>query len=107
VAVVRLVVRPLGHLVFVAALLALSAAARLLGDRHELGFFTGRMAAMLWRYPEVTRTGMRVAWLVWAVLAGLELTVDPTPIPFDEVVLVAVPLVWIWRWIFGGRRGGR
>ena len=42
---VRFVLRPFGYLAFVLALASLSAAAKLLGDKDELGFFTGRLAA--------------------------------------------------------------
>jgi hypothetical protein len=41
---VRFLLRPFGYLAFVVALLALSGAARLLGETHELGFFAGRLA---------------------------------------------------------------
>ena len=63
----RFLVRPFGYLAFVLALASLSAAAKLLGDKDELGFFSDRLAAMLWRYPEVTRKGVQTAWVVWAV----------------------------------------
>ena len=62
----RFLVRPLGYLAFVLALASLSAAAKLLGEQNELGFFSDRLASMLWRYPEVTRKGVQIAWVVWA-----------------------------------------
>jgi hypothetical protein len=104
---VRLLVRPFGYLAFVVALLALSAAARVLGERHELGFFSDRLARALWRYPEVTRRGVQMAWLVWAVLFGIALSpIDPLATPWDEVALGAVALTALWRWLFGGHRAG-
>ena len=105
---VRLLVRPFGYLVFVAALLALSGAARLLGERHELGFFAGRLARTLWRYPEVTRRGVQMAWLMWAVLFGVALSsIDPFATPWDEVGLGAVALVVLWRRLLDGQRAER
>jgi hypothetical protein len=105
---VRLLVAPLGYLFFVAALLALSGAAWLLGERHDLGFFSGRLAQALWRYPEVTRRGVQMAWLVWALLFVVAISpLDPLATPWDEVVLGAVALVALWRHLFGERRVGR
>src|SRR5436305_12657592 len=95
---------PLGYLAFVAALVTLSASAWLLGDEHELGYFSGRLARMLWRYPEVTRRGVQVAWLTWMVLFGLALSpLDPVASRWDEVVLAAVALTVLWRRFVGGR----
>jgi hypothetical protein len=105
---VRLFVRPFGYLAFVVALLALSGTARLLGDEHELGFFSKRLVAMLWRYPEVTRRGVQMACLVWAALLGVALSpIDPLASPWDEVALAAVALIVFWRWTFGAHRVGR
>ena len=56
----RFVLRPFGYLAFVLALASLSAAAKLLGEKDELGYFSDRLAAMLWRYPEVTRKGVQI-----------------------------------------------
>ncbi len=104
---VRTVVRPVGYLLFMVALVALSGAAKLLGDQHELGFFSGRLAAMLARYPEVTRPGVRVAWLSWAVLFGVALSpIDPIASSWDEVVLGALALAVLWHHVFGGQRVG-
>jgi hypothetical protein len=104
---VRLVARPLGYLAFVAALLALSAAARVLGDRDDLGFFSGRLAQMLWRYPEVTRKGVRTAWLAWAVLFAIAISpIDPIASSWDEVALGALALIVLWHRIAGGHRAG-
>jgi hypothetical protein len=76
--VVRLVVRPLGYLAFVFALGALSVAARLFGEQSELGVFSGHLARMIWRYPEVTRPCVQAVWALWALLFGLALSpVDP------------------------------
>jgi hypothetical protein len=104
----RLVVLPLGYLAFVCALAALSTAAWLLGDRHELGFFSRRLAQAVWRYPEVTRRGVQMAWLAWAALLVVALSpVDPLSTRWDEVVLVAVALAVVWRRLFAGRQGER
>jgi hypothetical protein len=104
----RIVVRPFGYLAYVVALAALSGAARLLGEEDELGFFAGRLARMLWRYPEVTRRGVLMAWLVWAVLFCIALSpADPIATPWDEVALGATALVLLWRRRFGGDRAER
>lgn len=101
----RIILRPVGYLLFVVALAALSGAAKLLGDRDELGFFAERLSAMLWRYPEVTRPGVQMAWLTWAVLFGLAISpVDPIPSSWDEVVLGAVALVVLWHRFFAARQ---
>jgi hypothetical protein len=106
--VVRLLVRPVGYLAFVVALLALSGAAMLLGETHELGFFSGRLARILWRYREVTRRGVQIAWLVWGALAAIALSpIDPISSSWDEVVLGAVALFVLWQRISGGRRAAR
>jgi len=105
---VRPVLRPLGYLAFVIALLSLSAASRLLGDAHELGFFSDRLARSLWRYPEVTRRGLQMAWLVWAVLLGVAMTpADPISSPWDEVGLVAIALLALWHRLCAGHRAAR
>jgi hypothetical protein len=95
---VRLLVRPFGYLVFVVAVAMLSGAAWLLGERHELGFFSERLARTLWRYPEVTRRGVQMAWLVWAVLFAVALSpIDPFATPWDEIGLGALALGVLWR----------
>ena len=105
---VRFLVRPFGYLMFVVALLALSAAARLLGETHELGFFAGRLARPVWRYPEVTRRGVQMAWFAWAVLVAIAVSpIDPLATVWDEVALVAVALIVVWHRLFGGHRAGR
>jgi hypothetical protein len=105
--VLRTALRPFGYLAFAAALFALSGAARLLGDRDELGFFCGRLARTLWAYPEVTRRGVQAAWLAWAALFVLALTpADPFATRWDEVALGAAALIALWRWRGGGHRAG-
>ena len=95
----RFLVRPLGYLAFVLALASLSAAAKLLGDKDELGFFSDRLAAMLWRYPEVTRKGVQTAWVVWAVAFLIALPpLDPLSTPWDEIVLGAAAMGVLGRW---------
>ena len=101
----RSVLRPIGYLAFALALFALSGAAKLLGDRDELGFFCGRLAKMLWAYPEVTRRGVQMAWSAWAALFVLALSpADPLATRWDEVALGAVALIVLWRRYGGGRR---
>jgi hypothetical protein len=101
-------VRPFGYLAFVVALAALSGAARLLGQDNELGFFAGRLNTMIWRYPEVTRRGVQMAWLTWAALFLLALSpVDPIPSRWDEVLLGALALGIVWRQAFAEHRVGR
>jgi hypothetical protein len=108
VRLLQLLARPLGYLAFAVALLALSGAAKLLGDRHELGFFSGRLVQTISRYPEVTRRGVQVTWLVWAGLFALAISpLDPIASRWDEVALAAVALVAIWRRLFGGHRAVR
>jgi hypothetical protein len=106
---IRFLVRPLGYLAFVLALASLSAAAKLLGEKDELGFFTGRLANMLWRYPEVTRKGVQIAWVAWAVAFAVCISpYDPfTTTPWDEVVLGAAAMAVLWRRTVGGRRAER
>ncbi len=105
---VRLVIRPIGYLAFVAALLALSGAARLLGEADELGFFSDRLATTLWRYPEVTRKGVQVAWLLWALLFAVALSpLDPIASQWDEIALVALALIALWRRLAAGPPAGR
>lgn len=106
---VRAALRPVGYLLFVLALAALSGAAKLLGRTDELGFFSGRLAELLWRYPEVTRPGIQVAWLTWAVLLGVSVSsLDPIASQWDEVALVAVAVPALWhRFLSGGQQAGR
>jgi hypothetical protein len=106
--VVRLLLRPFGYLLFVVSLVALSGTAKLLGEKDELGFFCARLGRMLWRYPEVTRRGVQIAWLAWAVLFGVALSpLDPMATPWDEVVLAALALAVIWHRLVGGQRAER
>ena len=103
---IRFLLQPLGYLAFVLALGALSVASALLGDNHELGFFAGRVSRMIWRYPEVTRRGVQVAWLAWAVLIVLALS-PVSPTRWDEIALGAIGLGVVWRRAFGARRAAR
>ena len=104
----RLVVRPLGYLAFVIALAAMSLSAWLLGERDELGFFSGRLAQAVWRYPEITRKGVQMAWLAWAALLVISISpIDPLATQWDEVGLVAVALAVLWRRLVAGRQAGR
>jgi hypothetical protein len=97
--------RPFGYLAFVLAVAGLSAAAKLLGEEHELGFFAARLSGMINRYPEVTRRGVQMAWLAWCALLVLALSpVDPIPSRWDEVLLVAMGLGVLWRRTVAGRR---
>jgi len=106
---VRTALRPVGYLLFVVALAALSGAARLLGQEDELGFFSGRLADMLWRYPEVTRPGVQMAWLTWAVLLVVAVSpLDPIASQWDEVALASLAAAALWhRFFYGAHRAGR
>jgi hypothetical protein len=105
--ILRLAALPFGYLMFVLALAALSSAARLLGEDHELGFFSQRLSKTVWRYPEVTRRGVQIAWLAWAALFALALSpVDPLATRWDEVVLAGLALVVVWRRLFVDRQDG-
>jgi hypothetical protein len=100
--------RPFGYVAFVLGLAALSAAAKLLGDEHELGFFAGRLNEMIWRYPEITRRGVQMAWMSWFLLLVLALSpLDPIASRWDEVLLVAVAVGVLWRRTVGARPVGR
>jgi hypothetical protein len=70
----RLVVRPIGHALFVTAMLVLALAAELLGDDHELGYFSSCISRRVWRYPEVTRRGFEVIAAIFLVLAAVAFT---------------------------------
>jgi hypothetical protein len=95
---VRLVARPFGYLAFVVGLLALCGTARLLGDRHELGFFCDRLARTMWGYPEITRRGVQVAWIVWALLFALAMSpLDPLATWWDAALLGALGAFLLWR----------
>jgi hypothetical protein len=105
---VRLVCRPFGYLAFVCALFALSTAARLLGDRHELGYFCGRLSRAVWRYQEITRRGVQMAWIVWAVLFGVAASpIDPLATWWDAVALAALAAAVLWRRFVDALRAGR
>jgi hypothetical protein len=103
--VLRAVLRPLGYLAFALAVAALWVAARILGDRDELGFFSGRLARTIMRYPEVTRPGVVVAWSVWAAL--FVLAVSPaSSTRWDEVALGVFAVLVIARRLVAGHRAG-
>jgi hypothetical protein len=105
---VRLILRPVGYLAFVVALAALSLAARVLGERDELGFFAARLSKVLWSYPEVTRGGVQAAWGLWAILFAIALSpLDPIPSWWDEVALGALGLGVAWRRVVAERPSGR
>ena len=103
---VRVLARPFGHLAFVIALLALSGAAKLLGEKNQLGVICGRLSQAIWRYPDVTRPGFRFAWILWAVLLMVAVSpLDPVPTQWDAITLAAVGLSALWRRFFAARRG--
>ena len=103
----RLLLRPFGYIAFWVSLLTLSASARLLGQHHELGFFAGRLARTVWRYPEVTRRSVQLAWLLWAALLAAALSpLDPLASRWDEFALASVALLVIWYRVAAGHRGG-
>ena len=106
--VLRWLARPIGYLAFVGALAALSASSWLLGETHELGFFSGRLAQALWRYPEVIRRGVQMAWLTWLILFGLALSpIDPLATHWDEAALAAVASAVLWHRLVSGPQAGR
>jgi hypothetical protein len=104
----RLVVRPIGHALFVTAMLVLALAAELLGDDHELGYFSRCISRRVWRYPEVTRRGFEVIAAIFLVLAALAFTppdidgLSPTGwgLGWDGLAYLAIGIV-------AARRAGR
>jgi len=104
----RYLLRPFGYLAFVVAVLALSAAARLLGEADELGFFSGRLARTVWRYPEVTRRGVQIAWVAWALLFCFALSpLDPFATRWDEAVLAGAAMMVLGHHFFVSHRAER
>lgn len=104
---VRFVVRPFGNVAYVLALVVLSGAARLLGERDELGYFAGRLARLLWRHSEITRLGVRTAWLMWGALFAIALSpIDPLSTRWDEVALAVTALLVLARRLRGAHRAG-
>jgi hypothetical protein len=104
----RLVARPLGYLTFVCALFALSATSRLLGETHELGYFSGRLSRAIWRYPEITRRGVQMAWAVWAMLFCLAASpFDPLATWWDAIGLATLAMAVRWRGLFDESRRQR
>jgi hypothetical protein len=103
----RLLLRPFGYIAFLVSLLALSASARLLGQKHELGFFAGRLARTVWCYPEVTRRSVQFAWLLWTALLAAALSpLDPLASRWDEFALASVALLVLLHRFAAGQRGG-
>jgi hypothetical protein len=104
----RFLLRPFGQIAFLVSVLALSCARKLLGEDDELGFFAGRLSGAIWRYPEVLRRGMQIAWILWAVLFAAALSpLDPIASRWDEVLLVSLPALVLWRRFAAGHRGAR
>lgn len=100
--------RPLGYLVFVVAVAALSISARLLGRDHRLGVFAASLSRVIWRYPEVARRGVQVAWFAWLLLFAIALSsLDPIHSHWDEVALGVSAVAAAWHQIDGARRPGR
>lgn len=100
---IRLLLRPFGYLAFTLALVGLSATARLLGERHELGYFARRLADSIRRYPEVTRRGVQTAWATWTLLFIFALS-PMSPTSWDEVALGVLALIVVLLRFAGGQR---
>lgn len=97
----RMCAQPLGYLAFLIAAWALAICSRLLGRGDPLGSFAGRLSDALGRHPDITRPGIRVAWLAWAVLLVLACSpLDPMATWWDELVLAAVAIGCVWHRIF-------
>jgi hypothetical protein len=87
------------------ALAMLWATSRLLGERHELGFFSARLHEMVGRYPEVSRWGVQTAWIIWSLLFALAISpFDPIASSWDEVVLAGLALLVCCHRLVAGRR---
>jgi hypothetical protein len=98
-------IRPLGYLAFGAALLLLWVAARVLGEKHELGFFAGRLHGMVSQFPEVSRWETPAGWFMWALLFALAVSpLDPIASRWDEVVLLVIALLVCLRRIAVARQ---
>jgi hypothetical protein len=94
--------RPVGYLAFVVALATLSLASRLLGEEDALGYFSGRLSESIRRYPEVTRRGVLMAWVAWALLLALAVSPwDPIASRWDEVALLAIAAGAAWKRLHG------
>jgi hypothetical protein len=104
----RFLLRPVGQIAFLISVLALSCCRRLLGEDDELGFFAGRLSGAIWRYPEVLRGGMQIAWIFWAALFATALSpIDPIASRWDEVVLAPLPALALWHRFAAAHRGAR
>jgi hypothetical protein len=102
----RIVTRAAGHLAVLFGIVALTGAARLLGEADELGFFCGRLASAVPRHPEMTRRGVQVVWGIWLALFLIALSpADPITSSWDEVGLAVAAVFAAWRQ-HGVRRGG-
>jgi hypothetical protein len=104
----RVLLRPVGYVTFMGALLAFWLTAWLLGEDDDLGVFSERFTRMVWHYPEVTRRAVEAAWLTWAVLFAIALSpFSPVRGWWDEVALATVGLFALWRQRLYGRGVGR
>src|SRR6476469_4540982 len=87
----RVCLRPFGHLAFVVAVWALSLSATVLGRDDDLGGFAGRLRDAIHNHPEVTRRGVRMAWIAWGAAFVLACSpLDPLATWWDELALGAV-----------------
>jgi hypothetical protein len=106
-ATLRMILRPVGSLAFVAALGVLWMSGRLLGAHDDLGFFAQRLHATITRHPEVIRQGLLMAWLLWLFAFVLALSpLDPIASRWDEVLLGGLAVNVLWRRELGLRRAG-
>lgn len=104
---VRFLLRPLGYLAFAFAIAAMIGSARLLGERHELGYFAARLSDTLRRYPEVSRRGAQTAWAGWALLFLVAISpLDPLATDWDEIGLAIVAMLVAAGSLYA-RRDGR
>jgi len=99
----RVCLRPFGHLAFVVAVWALSVSATLLGRQDDLGGFAGRLSDAIHNHPEVTRLGVRMAWITWGVVFALACSpLDALATWWDELALGAVAAGILWHRMFAG-----
>ena len=75
--------------------------------RTSSGYFSDRLARMIWRYPSVTRPGVQIAWLTWAALVVICVDpVDPLHTVWDQYALIAAALIVVWRRVGEGLEPG-